>query len=206
MPAAIPLSIANAEERTMSTSATAPFIVDVHSLIGKPGSYERVTLREHAGADIRTEVVEVRPDDEITADLMLESVREGILVTGAVQAVGSAACSRCLDPVQVDLSADVQELYAWTAQEAEVDDLGERGPHLDGDLLDLRPALRDDLILEMPLAPLCEEGCLGLCPTCGVRLADDPEHVHDTTDPRWGALSALKDDLLSQQAEEPEEK
>lgn len=189
----------------MPASADAPFVIDVHALIGKPGAYERLTLDAVAGGDIRTDVVEVPEQSHVTADLMLESVREGVLVTGTARAQGAAACSRCLDPVTVDLESDVQELYAWNAEEAEVDDVGERGPHLDGDLLDLRPALRDDLILEMPLAPLCDDDCPGLCPHCGVKLADEPGHEHDVTDPRWAELSALKNDLL-QQAETPEEK
>ena len=151
----------------MTTNADAPFVVDVRSLIGKPGGYQRLDLTEVAG---------------------------------------DAVCSRCLDPVRIPLVADLQELYAWSAQEAEVDDLGEPGPHLDGELLDLRPAIRDGLILEMPPAPLCDVDCPGLCAECGARLADDPDHQHDTTDPRWAALSALKDDLLSEQAEAPKEK
>lgn len=190
----------------MPTNADAPFVVDVRSLIGRPGAYERVDLSEAAGADMRTDAVQIPEDSLVTADLMLESVREGVLVTGVARASAAAACSRCLDPIDVALTADVQELYAWTAEEAELDDLGEPGPHLDGELLDLRPALRDDLILEMPLAPLCDLDCPGLCPQCGVKLADEPDHEHDTTDPRWAALSALKDDLLTEQAETPKEK
>lgn len=190
----------------MTTSSGAPFVVDVRPLIGKPGAYARHELSGPAGADIGNPAVEVPADSAIEADVMLESVREGILVTGTASAIGKAQCSRCLDPVDVALTADLQELYAWTEAEAEVDDLGERGPHLDGESLDLRPALRDDLILEMPVAPLCSPDCPGLCPQCGVKFADEPEHEHDLADPRWAALSALKDDLLVQQADTPEEK
>lgn len=189
----------------MTTSATAPFVVDVRPLIGKPGSYRRVELTEPAGEGIATEVVAVAPGAPVAVEVLVESVREGILVSGTATTVAHAVCSRCLDPVDVPLAADLQELYAWSADEAEVDELGERGPHLDGDLLDLRPAVRDDLILEMPLAPLCDPDCPGLCPRCGARLADEPGHAHDVTDVRWAALSALKDDLLAQQAD-PEEK
>lgn len=190
----------------MSSSASTPFVLDVRSLIGKPGAYERLQLSGSAGAGVTTQSVTVDEAAEVSADLMLESVREGILVTGSVRAIGEAACSRCLDPVQVALTSDLQELYAWTEQEAEVDDLGEPGPHLDGDLLDLRPAIRDGLILEMPVAPLCSPDCPGLCPQCGARLADEPDHAHEQTDPRWAALSALKNDLLDEQAQTPEEK
>ncbi len=61
------------------------------------------------------------------------------------------------------------------------------------DLIDLQPTLRDAVELDLPLAPLCSEDCLGLCPDCGVRLEDDPQHAHDTSDPRWAALDALVD-------------
>jgi uncharacterized protein len=189
----------------MSSSAAAPFVVDVRALLGKPGAYERIDLTEPAGEGIGTEVLRVPADAPVRVAVMLESVREGILVTGTAQTVGEAVCSRCLDPVDVPLHADLQELYAWTEADAEVDELGERGPHLDGEALDLRPAVRDDLILEMPIAPLCDVDCPGLCARCGARLADDPEHAHESDDPRWAALSALKDDLLAQQAD-PEEK
>ncbi len=188
----------------MTTSAGAPFVVDVRSLIGKPGSYQRLSLNEVAGPGVRTEIVSVPEDRPVNVEVMLESVREGILVSGAASTVGDAVCSRCLDPVEVDLRAEIQELYAWTLAEAEVDDLGEPGPHLEGELLDLRPAVRDDLILDMPIAPLCSADCPGLCAQCGARLADEPGHAHETSDPRWAGLSALKDDLLQQQAETKE--
>ena len=57
-----------------------------------------------------------------------------------------------------------------------------------------RSVLRDAVVLDLPLAPLCSEDCLGLCPDCGVRLAEDPSHAHDTSDPRWAALTALLDE------------
>jgi uncharacterized protein len=189
----------------MTTSAPAPFVVDVRPLLGKPGAYQRVVLDEPAGDGVGTEVVRVPVETLVHVEVLLESVREGILATGTATATGEAVCSRCLDPVVVELAADLQDLYAWSAEEAEVDEFGERGPHLDGEALDLRPAVRDDLILDMPLAPLCDPDCPGLCPQCGARLADDPRHAHDSGDPRWAALSALKDDLLAQQAD-PEEK
>lgn len=190
----------------MTVTAVAPLVVDVRPLIGRPGAYERIALTAQAGPDLRTDVVAVDPAETVHADLLLESVREGILVTGSARTVGTAECSRCLDPVSVPLRAEIQELYTWTEDEAEVDELGERGPHLDQNLLDVRPAVRDGLILEMPRAPLCDSQCPGLCPQCGARLADDPHHRHETTDPRWAALAALKDGLLTEQAEAPKEK
>jgi uncharacterized protein len=65
---------------------------------------------------------------------------------------------------------------------------------LEGDLLDLEPTVRDAVVLQLPLAPVCREDCPGLCSTCGARLAEDPEHSHDEVDPRWAALTALIED------------
>jgi len=63
---------------------------------------------------------------------------------------------------------------------------------MDGDLLDLEPVLRDAIALALPATLLCDDECPGLCPECGARLADEPDHTHDdAVDPRWAALADL---------------
>ena len=63
----------------------------------------------------------------------------------------------------------------------------------DGLTIDLEPALRDALVLELPLSPLCGDDCLGLCPQCGVRLADAPPgHGHEERGPMWAALKDVR--------------
>ncbi len=82
----------------------------------------------------------------------------------------------------------LQELFAYTPG----DDPDEDQPLLEGDLLDLEPALRDAVVLALPLTPLCDEDCAGLCAECGERLDDlPPDHAHGATDPRWSALQDL---------------
>ena len=73
---------------------------------------------------------------------------------------------------------------------------------LDGDLLDLEPVLRDAVVLALPMSPLCQEDCPGLCVQCGVRLADaGPAHRHeDAPDPRWAALSSLTTDQATRRS------
>ena len=49
------------------------------------------------------------------------------------------------------------------------------------------------MVLELPLQPVCVDDCPGLCPECGARLADDPDHTHEAAiDPRWAALADLQ--------------
>src|SRR5882757_1863504 len=62
---------------------------------------------------------------------------------------------------------------------------------LQDDLIDLEPTLRDAVVLLLPLSPVCEDDCPGLCVECGARLADDPGHEHRQSDPRWAALQGL---------------
>jgi uncharacterized protein len=47
------------------------------------------------------------------------------------------------------------------------------------------------VVTALPVAPLCEPDCPGLCDQCGARLADDPDHTHEVIDPRWSALQGL---------------
>ena len=63
---------------------------------------------------------------------------------------------------------------------------------LDGDLVDVEPAIRDTLVPALPFQPLCRPDCPGLCVECGAHLADDPDHHHDVRDPRWAALEDLQ--------------
>ncbi len=128
---------------------------------------------------------------ELALDLRLESVMDGVLVSGTVTAPVSGECGRCLIPVSDTLAVPVQELFLYPEASADHDPEDEL-PQLLGDLLDLTPTLRDAVVLALPLKPLCGEDCQGLCATCGERLDDLPEdHTHDTTDARWGALAGL---------------
>ena len=119
---------------------------------------------------------------------------EGVLVSGEVTATVTGECSRCLEPVSEVLQVRLQELYAYEGKGAEAGDDEEEESRMEGDHLDLEPALRDAVVLALPLTPLCSEDCSGLCVDCGERLDDLPEdHAHDTTDPRWAALRGLSD-------------
>ena len=82
-----------------------------------------------------------------------------------VSATAVSRCSRCLEPVQVPVKADVDALYA---KELDPDD-----PDLysfEGHSLELEDAVRDALLLELPLQFFCRPDCKGLCPVCGINL------------------------------------
>ncbi len=126
------------------------------------------------------------PGSDVTVDVLLESVHGGILVTGEVDADWSGQCRRCLEPVSGELAVEVRELFEEGGDY-------ERSYPLRGDQLDLEPMARDAIVLELPLAPLCQEGCKGLCPTCGVNRNRERCECGDTAprDPRWAGLDAV---------------
>jgi uncharacterized protein len=163
------------------------FVLDTRDLGRRAGSMREVRRSVTAPADWALELVRVPAGDAVQLDLRLESVMDGVLVSGTVTAPVAAECGRCLDPISSELAAPVQELFSY---EPDPDD--DEAPVVDGDLLDLEAVLRDAVVLALPLNPVCDEECPGLCPGCGIRLADaEPGHRHEEIDPRWEALAAL---------------
>lgn len=136
------------------------------------------------------ELIGVPTGTDVDLDLRLESVMEGVLVSGVATMPLTGECGRCLEPVSDELAVDLQELYAYPDSDSGDDD--EDLARMEGDLLDLEPALRDAVVLALPLTPLCRPDCGGLCTECGERLDDLPEdHGHAAPDPRWAALHEL---------------
>ncbi len=179
---------------TSHLDARQPLVVDTHELTRSPGSIKAVQRVVPAPSDLCVQLIGVPQGAEITLDLTLEAVVEGVLVTGRVEAPLEGECARCLDPIHEHGSYQITELYNYPGRDSEDDEL-----FLDGELLDLEPALRDAIVLDLPFTPLCRPDCAGLCPTCGAKLNDDPEHSHpEQVDPRWSELDRLRTDQAGQ--------
>lgn len=189
----------------MSAAAASQWVIDTRELPRRPGSMRpwQVSLAAPAGWSVPT--AEVPEGSTVVVDARLESVLDGILLSGRADMVMTAECSRCLENISELLSVTFQELFTYDdgpsrgrryrAEPADVgdDEEAEGVRALDGDLLDSEPVLRDCVILDLPLAPLCRQDCQGLCEVCGIRLDDDPEHRHPSSDPRWATLAGLYD-------------
>jgi len=103
-------------------------------------------------------------------------------------------CRRCLGPVEVPLSQTLELLFV-AAQEALDDDVGCYAIPGRGTELDLRGALREELLLAVPRFVECSPDCRGLCPECGANLNAGPCGCRPKRDLRWGALSGLQPGL-----------
>lgn len=143
------------------------------------------------------------------ADVDLYTEGDNVFVRGAMDGWVEVACSRCVGPVKVPVTDDLFVTFMPSArmpaggdEDAELAD-GQEEPAVseddldlypyDGEEVDLAPLFRDQVVLAVPFAPLCDDACKGLCPVCGTDLnttscACDKVPV----DPRWSALKNLK--------------
>ncbi|MFZ0530593.1 MAG: YceD family protein [Propionicimonas sp.] len=163
-------------------------VLDTHELNRRAGVLREVTRVAEAPADLGIDVIGVPPGSPVDFDLRLESVVEGVLVTGTAQVRLRGNCARCLDEINDTVEVDLQELFCYPGKE--LDDAEAR--HIEGELIDLEPVLRDAVVLDLPFMPLCRPDCAGLCPECGASLNADPDHNHaEPIDPRWAGLVGL---------------
>jgi uncharacterized protein len=173
----------------------APLVLDTRDLPRRPGAMRAIQRTVHAPSNLGLELIGVPEGADLTLDLRLESVSEGVLVSGTVSGPVEGECGRCLRPITDSVTVSVQELYAYehsaTEETTEEDEVG----RLQGDLLDLEPAVRDAVVLALPNHPLCRADCPGLCPECGVPWDELPaDHGHTQLDSRWAALAKLTED------------
>ena len=169
------------------TTVRSPFLVQVADLLRRPGETRELTV-EGVLPGLEVSASRVPEGEAVRLDARLQSVNEGIVLTGHVSAPWAGECRRCLRPVTGTLDAQVLEVFETEPTEGET-------RLLDGVQIDVEPVLREAVLLDLPLAPLCRDDCAGLCAECGA-LRDEVDCGHGVgdVDPRWGALSELRFD------------
>lgn len=134
--------------------------------------------------------------EPLEADLTANEVGTGVLVRGRIRTRLELECRRCVASVPIEIDDEVDLLYEPLQDEDEDELAGEVYPlPTRGDELDLRPAIREQLLLRVPAFVVCREACRGLCPQCGTDLNEATcECVPDTGSDPWGALRKIKFD------------
>ncbi len=168
-------------------TAASEFVVDVRALVKHPGAHRHVTL-DGTLPGLATPVARVADDAPIHVDAEVESVVEGLLVSGEVTTRVTLQCARCLGEFERDLRVRVRELFALHPGDAEEEGYA----LLPDDRLPMDTMIRDAVVLAFPSAPLHSPDCAGLCPVCGAdRNVIDCGHQTEAGDPRWAALAGL---------------
>ncbi len=139
-----------------------------------------------------------RPGGEGRVHLDLHLVEDVVHVRGRVRVAVVAQCSRCLTEVPMALDTPVEvALFPRGAEPPAAPDgeLGEEdlgvATYEEGEV-DLASVVHDEVFLELPMNPLCDEQCKGLCPSCGINLNEGVCSCAPATDPRWQALAGIK--------------
>jgi uncharacterized protein len=178
--------------------------LNTHEVPRRAGEMKEYQLNLIVPESLGIPLIAVPVGDVIEIDARCESVTEGILLSADIFAVAKGECIRCLDPVEIEIDRKIQELYLYEEETAkkgsrskkvapvdddlDVDDI----LYLDGVMMDLEPPIRDAIVLDLPVNPLCDPECLGLCPDCGQKWALLPqEHAHEVIDARWTGLAGL---------------
>jgi uncharacterized protein len=163
---------------------TRPFLVHVAKLRRVLGTRWH-EVRSGTIDDLACSGSAVPAGAEVRADVTLESIAGGVSVAGFVVAPWEGECRRCLVTASGTLKIPVRELYTDDGD-------GEDTYPLVDDQVDLQDLVHDAVLLDLPIAPLCDEGCRGLCPMCGVNRNEQECTCEMPRDGRWSALDVLR--------------
>ena len=185
--------------------ARSIFIFNTHDLPHRAGEMREYELDLKISEAVGVDLLSVKPGEVIELDLRIQSVDEGVLATGQVVATATGECTRCLEPIQWPINENFTELYYYeiaaskgggkkkgkerSRKDEEIDLNEDDLSFMVGDEIDLELAIRDAVILNLDINPLCTEDCAGLCQGCGEKWINLPaDHAHTPDDPRWSAL------------------
>jgi len=137
--------------------------------------------------------IHIDPDldlNELQGTARITRTAQGLLVQVKLQATLPAECVRCLTGFSQQLNTDFTELYAFSRNSVTESEL----VLPDDAQIDLTVLVREYMLLEVPISPLCSPDCTGLCPVCGGSLTEDShDHALDEVDPRLSILKTLLD-------------
>lgn len=172
--------------------------ISLTDLRRQEGSRIELSRAIPAPAEFSTDLVRAVGDIEL--DLELQSVSEGVLVTGEVRADLDSECGRCLTLIEESVSAPIAELVYYKERAAALlesgDEEAEDAIVIVDDSFDIEPIIRDLIVGQMPFVPLCDEDCAGLCSGCGERIADLPaDHAHEEAPREETPLDRLRAEL-----------
>ncbi|MQA14113.1 MAG: DUF177 domain-containing protein [Pseudonocardiaceae bacterium] len=168
---------------------SSPWVIDIRDLGRRPGAMRSYHREAAAPAELGLDVIGVPEGRDVSLDVRLESVMEGVLVSGTASAPIAGECARCLDRLSDRVDVELSELFAYPDSATDDTTDPDEVSRVVDDLIDVEPVVRDAVLLALPQVPVCREDCPGLCAECGGKRAElGPDHRHETIDPRWAAL------------------
>ncbi len=165
----------------------SPLLVNVAELLRRTGSIREID-RQIESEFFKFDDSRINAGSQVDVALTLEALTDGIVVHGKLGAQWSSECRRCLKVLTGRAEVEVQELYQSVLSDPDA-------YPITGEQLDLLEMARENMLLAVPLAPLCRADCPGLCPQCGIELqVETCSCTRAERDDRWAALDSLRID------------
>lgn len=206
----------------MSRPEDSPWALAVGQIASRPGNSETVDTELPAPSGIGDQIVGVNEGDPVKVSGNFDSIVDGLIFTGRFIAPVHAECVRCLTPLRRDWGMDVTAFFPYDSAKATAKSGSGRGKRdeeidiiagedesedtyplsPDCGFADMENLMRDTLVENMPLQPLCKPDCKGLCSQCGLNLNENPDHHHDVVDNRFASLADFKAQLENEEKRE----
>ncbi len=162
---------------------------NVGFMLKEPAGYRR-SIPIEIGA---TQLAADAPLIFLAGELELTRNSQGIWVDGTLQCAAPVSCARCLEDFDQSIELQLQEMFYYPPSKAP--SATEYIIREDG-ILDLVEPIREQMVLSVPIRPICQPTCRGLCPHCGRNLNEgECECQDEEVDPRLEALKSLKERL-----------
>ena len=168
------------------------YLADGRSLLGSLGASRRVIDTLDVG-DVVLGDQDYAVLEPVRFDVNLTNTGGGFVATGSAKAHVRTQCVRCLCECELEVEAALDGFYVMPGREGEVPHEQEFGLIIDGTKVDIEPAVRQAVILELPFAPVHDPGCKGICPVCGAdRNVESCSCVAETVASPFAALEGLE--------------
>lgn len=150
-----------------------PYRTTVRGVLDSLAS-SRTVVGELDAPDVELGAQPYHFDGPVSFDVLLTYAGAGVVAQGTVEAEVTTPCSRCLCDSHLTVGADVDGFYVLPGQESGLPEEQEFEFIANDLTVDLEPAVMAALVMELPFAPLHDEECLGICPSCGRDRNTDP--------------------------------
>lgn len=168
-----------------------PLRIDVTEIREELGAHVSVKREVDLGTFTLGEI-EFAPTGPAVVEVTILNTGTGLVAQGLVAATLRTECARCVEPFDLHVESAVDTFYADREEAQLLDDDVDYEP-IESGSIDLAPAVRAAVTVDLPLAPLCDEGCAGICPTCGNNLNETACTCSSTDTAPPSPFSALRE-------------
>lgn len=171
-------------------------LINVKKLISFDSSYETIKDTYQLEKSFKLGEESISISKPVSVELTLVRIRSGIHLEGKINTELRMICSRCLKEFDYPLELRVNEIFAISKKEKYFEDYEEVFTVNPDETIDIEPAIIENLLVNVPMKPLCRKDCKGICYMCGTNLNQkECSCSKEKIDPRLEPLKKLRDSM-----------